>query len=98
MRLRLAGIAFARSGRPVVSTSVERAYRCGRASAASAGAPPAAIDAAQSLMNPRRSMTGILSTGKNVFGVETEAAFGAILEPAPQGQLHGAEGEILPRQ
>src|SRR3954469_17579191 len=75
MRLRLAGIAFARSGRPAVSTRIERAYMCGRASAASAGAPPAAIEAAQSLMNPRRSMTGILSKRGRESALQVVALF-----------------------
>src|SRR5207249_7903565 len=74
----------------------------GRASAATAGLPAAAAEAAQNLMKARRSMRRIVSPElkplerRDVLGVEAENPFPAIGEPVPQGRADRAKGDLLP--
>src|SRR5712691_5382930 len=67
-----------------------------------AGLPVTAAEAAQNLMNSRRSMRRIVSPGvkplerREVLGVEAESPFPAIGEPVPQGCAYRAKGDLLP--
>src|SRR5258706_12347145 len=42
-------------------------------------------------------LTKHILIGKNVLGVEAEAAFRAVLEPALEGRADGEEGDLAPR-
>src|SRR5688500_20332601 len=97
MRLRLGGIAAARSARPCSSTSFARLDGCGLASAAGAGAlPAAAADAAQNLRKSRRSMPSEVITFLIMqHGVE---AFGLLLRGNPHAEQRIADLEQHPGQ